>query len=154
MMLTRSLCWFLLILCLLVGAIGIVSATTEGVNVEAGKEFVYKIDVASTDRVQLTFTTAGQASSNLSFSMVFPNSTIINIGQVGHYSISFTSNATGTFELHFDNSNSTDTEFVALNYNVDHYFFGVPQTIFFLVVIAVLVMVIVSGYIVLGKHSY
>lgn len=149
----RKLCSVLLILCLFIGAIGIVYATTESYNVEAGEEVVCKINVASTDRVQLTFITTGQASSHLLFSIVFPNSTVINLGEVNQYSTSFTSDAEGTCELHFDNTNSTKTEFVALNYEVEHYILGMPQMIFILVAIAVLLIVIVTGYIILGKYS-
>jgi hypothetical protein len=149
----RSLCWLLLILCLSIGAMGIVYATTLSLNVEAGKEIVCKINVASDDRVQLTFVTTGQASSHLCFSMVLPNSTVISLGEVDQYSTSFTSNATGTCELHFDNTNSSETTFVALNYNVEHYILGMPQMIFILATITILLMVIVTGYIILGKYS-
>lgn len=148
----RKLC-LLLILCLFIGAIGIVQATTEGLNVEAGKELVCKINVASEDRVRLTFETTGQASSNLCFSMVYPNSTVISLGEVGQYSTSFTSDADGTCELHFDNTNSSETAFVALNYEVEHYILGMPEMIFILAAIAVLLMVIVTGYIIMGKYS-
>ena len=153
MMQMRRLCCLLLILCLLIGAVGIVHATTESFNVDAGKEFVCKIDVASGDRVQLTFVTTGQASIDLRFSLVFPNSTVISVGEVSQYSTSFTSDAGGTCELHFDNSNSSDPVFVAFNYEVDHYILGMPEMIFVLVAIAVLLMVIVTGYIIMGKYS-
>jgi hypothetical protein len=149
----RRLCCLLLIVCLFIGAIGIVRATTEGLNVDAGKELVYKINVASQDRVHLTFETTGLASSNLSFSMVFPNSTVISLGEVGQYSTSFTSDAAGTCELHFDNTNSSETAFVALNYEVEHYILGMPEMIFVLVAIAVLLMAIVTCYIIMGKYS-
>lgn len=149
----RRLCCLLLIVCLFIGTIGIAFATTESLNVEAGKELVYKINVASQDRVQLTFETTGQASSNLCFSMIFPNSTIISPGEVSQYSTSFTSNAAGTCKLHFDNTNSSESAFIALNYNVEHYILGMPEMIFVLVTIGVLLMVIVTGYITMGKYS-
>ena len=150
----RRLCCLLLILCLFVGAIGIVHATTEGFNVEAGQDFVCKIDVSPGDRVQLSFFTTGQESSDVCFSLVFPNSTVISVGDVGQYSTSFTSDVGGTCELHFDNSNSSAPVFVALNYQVDHYILGIPEMIFVLAAIVVLLMVIVTGYIIMSKHSY
>jgi hypothetical protein len=153
MMPMRRLCCLLFILALLVGSIGIVYAKTESLNIEAGKELVCKINVASKDKVQLTFVTAGQGSGNLSFSIAFPNSTVISLGEVGQYSTSFTSDAEGTCELHFDNTNSSETTLVALNYEVEHYILGMPQMIFVLVAIAVLLLVIVTGYIILGKYS-
>ncbi len=87
----RRICCLLLILYLFVGAIGIVRATTQGLNVEAGKEFVYKINVAQKDLVHLSFVALGQADGNLSFSMAFPNSTVIDFGELDQYSTSFTS---------------------------------------------------------------
>ena len=118
-----------------------------------GRKCICKINVASQDRVQLTFVTTGQASSNLSFSIVFPNSTVVSLGELDQYSTRFTSNVQGTCTLHFDNTNSSESEFVALNYNIEHYIFGIPEMIFVLVAIAVLLMVIVSGYIIMGKYS-
>ena len=111
------------------------------------------INVESADRVQLTFVTTGQASSKLSFSLVFPNSTVVSLGELDQYSTRFTSNVQGTCELHFDNANSSESAFVALNYNVDHYIFGMPEMIFVLAAIAVLLMFIVSGYIIMGKYN-
>ena len=146
--------YLFLILCLFIGPLGIVYATTESLNIEAGKELVCKINVESQDRVQLTFVTTGQAYSNLSFSIMFPNSTLINFGELDQYSTRFTSKVQGTCELHFDNTNSSESSFVALNYNVEHYIFGMPEMIFALIVIAVLLMVFVSGYIIMGKNSY
>ena len=149
----RKICCLLLILCLLVGALGIVRATTQGLNVEAGKEFVYKINVAQKDVVHLSFVATNQADGNLSFSIAFPNSTVINFGELDQYSTSFTSDNAGTCELHFDNTNSSEVAFVALNYNIDHYIFGLSEMIFVLIAIAALLMTIVTGYIIMNKYS-
>jgi hypothetical protein len=149
----RKIFCLLLILCLLVGAIGVVSATTQGLNVEAGKEFVYKINVAQKDVVHLSFVATGQADGNLSFSTAFPNSTVIDFGELDQYSTIFTSDIAGKCELHFDNINSSEVAFVALNYNIDHFIFGLPEMIFLLIAIAVLLMTIVTGYIIMNKYS-
>jgi len=153
MMPIRQLCCLLLIFCLLVGSTGIVHAIAESLNVESGKEFVYKINLDSGDRVQFSFVTTGQASSKLCFSITFPNSTVANLGETDQFSTSFTSNAKGTCELHFDNTNSSEASLIALDYEVQHYILGMPEMIFVLVVIAVLLMVVVTGYIIMGKYS-
>ncbi|HUK84678.1 MAG TPA: hypothetical protein VLU95_02340 [Candidatus Acidoferrum sp.] len=146
----KKLYCFLLILCLSIAFIGTVGATTESLNIEAGKDYTSKIDLASQDKVQLTFETIGQTSN---FSIVFPNSTVLNLGEVSEYSTSFTSDTTGTCELHFDNTNSSDTSLISLNYDVEHYILGMPEMIFVLVAIAVLLMVVVTGYVVMGKYT-
>jgi hypothetical protein len=150
----RKLCCLLLILCLFIGAIGIVHAATEGFNVAAGQDYVCPINVSSGDKAQLSFFTTGQASSDMCFSLVLPNSTVINVGDVGQYSTSFTSNAGGTCELHFDNSNSSTPVFVALNSEVDHYILGIPEMTFVLAAIVVLIMVVAAVYIIISRPSY
>lgn len=149
----RSLCSLLLILCLVICSFGIVHATTQSINVEAGKEFVVNINVESGDRVQFTFITTGKSYSNLTFSITFPNATVMDLGQIDQYSSSFTSDAKGTCELHFNNINSSETELVSLNYEVQHYILGIPQMIFVLAAIAILLMVVVAGYIIMGKYA-
>jgi hypothetical protein len=121
--------------------------------VEAGKEFVVNINVESGDRVQFTFITTGKSYSNLTFSITFPNATVMDLGQIDQYSSSFTSDAKGTCELHFNNINSSETELVSLNYEVQHYILGIPQMIFVLAAIAILLMVVVAGYIIMGKYA-
>jgi hypothetical protein len=125
-----------------VGAIGIVHAATGDFNVAAGQDYICQINVSSGDRVQLSFVSTGQAYSDLCFSIVFPNSTVVNVGDVGQCSTSFTSNAGGTCELNFDNSNSSAPVLVALNYEVDHYILGMPEMIFVLAAIVVVLMVL------------
>ena len=149
----RRFCCFLLILCLCICTIGIAQATTQSINVEAGKERICKIDLAPNDRVQFTFSTIGQESNHLSFSIIFPNSTVTNIGEVDKYSASFTSDVKGICELHFDNTNSNELVFVALNYEIGHYILGMPEMVFVLVAIVVLLMVVVTGYLILGKYA-
>ena len=146
----KKLNCFLLILCFSIGFIGIAKATTESLNIESGKDIVCKINLASGDKIHLTFVTTGQTSV---FSITFPNSTVSNLGAIDQYSTSFTSKTAGTCELHFDNTNSSENSLIALNYNVEHYILGIPEMIFVLAAIAVFLMVIVSGYIIMGKCS-
>jgi hypothetical protein len=146
----KKLGCLLFILCLF-ATVGAVYANTENLSIGAGKQYVSKIDVDSGDRVHITL--VGQATSTLSVSIVFPNSTAINLGEVGQFSTSFTSDTKGTCVLNFDNSNSSDLAIVALNYEVEHDILGMPQMIFVLVLIAVLLMFVVAGYIIMNKYS-
>ncbi len=146
----KKLCCFLLILCLSVVFVGTVNATTESLNIEAGKDYVCKIGLVSEDKIHLTFVTIGQTSC---FSIVFPNSTVLNLGETDQYSTSFTSDTTGTCELHFCNTNSSESSLVSLNYDVEHYILGIPEMIFLLLAIAVLLMFILTGYVVMGKYT-
>ena len=153
MMSLRRLAYLLLILCFSISVIGIVHANAGSFNLAPGNQTVCQIAVSSGDRVQVTFTAVGDDSNSLLFWIVFPNSTVTNLGNVDQYSASFRSNVGGTCELYFNNTSSSETIFVALNYEVDHYIFGIPEMIFVLVVIAVLLMAFVSAYIIMSKYN-
>ena len=42
---------------------------------------------------------------------------------------------------------------VTLNYNIEHYYFDIPEIPFLLIVIAILLLCVVAGYIIMGKYS-
>ena len=149
----RRLVYLLLILCLSISVIGIAHANAGSFSLAPGNQNVCKIAVSSGDRVQVTFTAIGDDSGSLLFWIVFPNSTVTNLGNVDQYSASFKSNVGGTCELGFNNTSSSETILVALNYEVDHYIFGIPEMIFVLAVIVVLLMAFVSGYIIMSKYK-
>ena len=152
MMSMRRLVYLLLILCFSVSVIGIAHANSGSFNLAPGNQTVCDIAVSSGDRVQLTFTAIGDDSGSLLFWIVFPNSTVTNLGNVDQYSASFKSNVGGTCELHFNNTSTSETVLVSLNYEVDHYILGIPEMIFVLGAIAVLLMAFVSAYIIMSKR--
>ena len=149
---TKKLLYLFLILCFSMSIVGIARANSGSFNLAPGNQTVCEFSVSSGDRVQVTFTAAGDNSNSLLFWISFPNSTVTNPGSVDQYSASFTSNAGGTCGLHFNNTSSSETILVALNYEVDHYIFGIPEMIFVLAVIAVLVMVFISAYAIMSKY--
>jgi len=148
----RRLAYLLLILCFSISVIGIAHANAGSFNLAPENQTVCEIPVSSGDRVQVTFTAVGDNSNSLFFWIAFPNSTVTNPAGVDEYSASFKSNAGGTCELYFNNTSSSETILVALNYEVDHYIFGIPEMIFALLVIAVLLMAFVSGYIIMSRN--
>jgi len=149
----RRLSCLLLILCFSISLIGIVHANAGSFTLGPGNQTVCDIAVSSGDRVQMTFTITGDDSNSMLSWIVFPNSTVTNLGDVGQYTASFKSNVPGNCELHFNNTSTSETVLVTLNYEVDHYILGVPEMIFVLAVIVVLLMVFVSGYIITCKYS-
>ncbi len=147
------LVYLLLILCFSISVIGIVHANAGSFDLAPGNQTVCNIAVSSGDRVQLTFTAIGDDSNSLLFWIVFPNSTVTKLGDVDQYSASFRSNMGGTYELYFNNTSSSETILVALNYEVDHYILGIPEMIFVLLAIVVLLMAFVSVYIIMSKNT-
>jgi len=148
----KKLVYLLLILCFSVSIIGLVHANAGSFNVGPGNQTVCEVPVSAGDKVQLTFSAVGDNSNSLLFSIVFPNSTVTKLGNVDQYSTSFTSDAGGTCQLCFNNTSSSETIFVALNYEVNHYVFGIPEMIFVLIIIVVLLMAFVSAYILTSRR--
>ena len=145
--------YVLAIFSLIVILTGVAQAKTESINVEPGKEFTRTIDLAAGDRTSIIFTVLGPAPSKLHFYMVLPNGTTSDYEEVSQCATAFSTSSKGTCQLHFNNSASSDSQLLTLDYSVEHYIFGVPQMIFILGAIAVLLMFAVSGYIIMGKYG-
>jgi hypothetical protein len=150
---SRSICTLIFIL--LISLSSTVQAATESLTVNAGKEIIRSIELGSEDRIQLTFQVLGIAQSDdkLHFWMIFPNATMKDYGAVTQATINFISGIKGSLELHFDNNNSSDAKLVTLNYDIEHYIFGMPQIPFLLIVVVVFLVCIAAGYIIMGKYS-
>ena len=143
----------LVVICFLVCSVGIVQAATTSFSVDPGKEFVRTIDLDSGDKIQISFTVLGGTSNMLHFWILLPNATAMDYGEIGQCSTNFITNTKGEVELHFDNINSSDSKLVTLNYEIEHYIVGIPQMIFLLIVIALLLVGITAGYLIMGKYS-
>jgi hypothetical protein len=153
MKLPQKLLHVLILLCLIAVVSSVALATTESINVESGKEIARTIDLAAGDRTTMTFSVLGAAPSTLHFFMVLPNGTVCDYGEVSRFATDFFTDVKGECKLHFQNSNSSDVQLVTLNYDVEHYVFGIPQLIFLLIAIAALLLVAVAGYIIMGKYG-
>ena len=66
-------------------------------------------------------------------------------------SFSFLTTEAGTYTLHFDNTQSTETKTVTLNYDVEHYILGMPQEMFLTIVIVTLAVLTVAAFVLVGK---
>jgi hypothetical protein len=148
----RLVC-LLAVFIILITTIAVVQAATESLNVQAGEDSVRKIDMSTEDHIRISFTVLSQSPSSFRFWIVFTNGTTKDYGESTSYNISFVSDVQGECELHFDNTNSTSNQLVTLNYEIEHYHFGIPEIPFLIIVIAVLLLCIVAGYIIMGKYS-
>ena len=153
MKLFNRLTCLLVIFTLLITTIAVVQAATESLNVQAGEESIRKIAMSAEDHIRITFTVLSQSSSSFRFWIVFPNGTTRDYDESTNYNISFASDAQGECELHFDNTNSSNAQLVTLNYEIEHYYFGIPEIPFLIIVIGILLLCIVAGYIIMGKYS-
>jgi hypothetical protein len=83
--------------------------------------------------------------------MTYPNATVKDFGDIGTFSDSFTCDAEGDYTLHFVNNDLTEDKFVTLHYDVDHYIFGMPQMLFWALIIAVACVGGVAAFIGLSR---
>lgn len=150
--LTRPLL-VLFVLSSLIALTAIAAATTESLNVQAGADVIRTIDVVTDDRVTVKFSAVGESPNTLHFWVQFANGTSVDFGEVGGRMLSFATDTSGQFIMHFDNSNSPSSKLVTLNYEVEHYYFGIPSVLFIIVAITVLLVGVVAGYIIMGKYS-
>jgi hypothetical protein len=80
----------------------------------------------------------------------FPNGTVKEFGKSGDFSYSFVCDSEGEYGLNFTNNEEGET-LVTLNYEVDHYIFGMPQMLFMVIVIAFVSVIGVAVFIGLSK---
>ena len=154
--LRRSSVYTLIILALLVVLlIGLGQAMTTNLTVEGGEEVTYPINIIDEDRVLIQFSAVGvvEDSSTLHFSIAFPNETVRDFGEVGKASYSFICDVEGEYTLHFVNNDQTISKLVTLNYEIDHYIFGIPQMFFMVLIIVLACIGGVVAYVLLGKTS-
>ena len=129
-----------------------VAATTATFSVAAGEEQTRKLNLAADDHVLIHFTvTGGQSGSTLEFHIVYPNGTVKSYGAVGDFDHSFVCDRDGEYVLHFSNAGSSESRLVSLDYEIQHYIFGLPQMLFLTLIIVVFCVGAVVVFILMGK---
>jgi len=155
MRLDRRVCAFFLILIPVIFIFaGTASATIARLTVQDDKEEIYPIKLANEDRVLIQFTVIGQSKNTLQFSIAFPNGTVIDYGEIGVFHLSFISTFEGQCLLNFTNNDLGDSKQVTLDYEIDHYTFGMPQMLFMTILIAVVCVAGVAVFIGLSRKPY
>jgi hypothetical protein len=134
---------FLVVLVLIAVLIGVGQATTTQFTVEAGGELTHPINLVAEDRVLIQYKVVGAVgtANTVDLAMIFPNATVKDFGEKGDFTYSFVCDAEGEYQLHFTNNDETESMLVTLDYEIDHYIFGMPQMLFMVIVIAVISMV-------------
>src|SRR3990170_4087663 len=143
--------FFLIVSIFLIASSGLAEATTASLTVKGGETETSPISLAVDDHVLISFTVLGDPDNTIVFSLLFPNGTVMDFGQVGVLSHRFTSNVEGNLTLRFANTDSTDNKLVTLNYEVEHYFFGMPQMLFLALFVILVCVAMVAAYILLSR---
>jgi len=126
-------------------------ATTANFTVHGGEEETRSISLAVEDHVVIKFTVVGQTASTLNFRIDYPNGTVKDFGMVGTLNYPFVCEDAGEYVLRFSNVDSSEDKFVTLDYEVQHYIFGIPQMLFLTIIIVLVCMAAVATFIFMGK---
>jgi hypothetical protein len=152
--LRRSPVYILIILALTVACTGLGHATTTNFTLKGGGELTHPINLIANDRVLIQYkviSALADTSNTVQFSINFPNGTVKNFGEKGDFSYSFVCDAGGEYTLNFTNYDHKENKLVTLNYEIDHYIFGMPQMLFMVILIAVVSVIGVAVFIGLSK---
>jgi len=130
----------------------VVSGTTMSLTVPQGEEVTKPISLAVDDRVSIEFTVVGQTKSELDFHITDPQGNVkVEYGQVGTVKYCFTCDMAGEHILHFSNTDQIEDKLVTLNYEVQHYIFGMPQMLFLTILIVLVCVGAVAAFVMMGK---
>jgi len=126
-------------------------ATTMNFTVYGGEEVTRSIRLAVDDHVLIKFTVVAQSDKTLHVYMTYPNGTVQEFGEMGFYTYTFVCDVEGEYVLHFSNKDSLENKFVTLDYQVEHYIFGIPQMLFLTIIIVLVCVAAVAAFILMGK---
>jgi hypothetical protein len=153
--LRKTCCASIVILVLTAFFVGIGEAATLSITVKHGEEVIQPISLVVEDRVLIQVKVIGASgSSRIQFSMACPNGTVQNFGEVVDFSTGFVCDLEGEYRLNFTNADQSENILVTLNYNIDHFIFGIPQTLFLVLLIGVVSVVGVAVFIGLSRKPY
>ena len=148
--LRRSPVYVLIILALLVVLTGLVQATITTLIVKGGEEVTHPINLSVEDRVLIQYKVVG-GTNTLHFSISFPNATVKDFGELGDFSYSFICDVEGEYVLHFANTDQTEEIRVTLDYQVQHYIFGIPQMLFMAIIVVLACVGGVAAFVSMGR---
>jgi hypothetical protein len=140
----------LLGLMVIIFLIDLSSASLSSFTVPAGEEINRTINLDINDRVVIEFKIIGTDNNFVSFSILYPNATEMNFGEVSKLNHNFMCDSKGEYQLHFVNNDLNESKLVTLNLDVEHYIFGMPQMLFLAVVIAVIFLAGLSAKVLVG----
>ncbi len=130
-------------------------ARTMTLNVAAGEEKSEPLNLSVDDHVVMKVSVIGLGGGSenvLDFSLCNPDGTVkksfVGTGSVDY---SFICEVDGTYAMNFSNVAYPHDKQVTLNYEIEHYIFGMPQMFFLTIVIAILCVAAVAVFIFMGK---
>jgi hypothetical protein len=147
----RSAVYIFIILALLGFLTGISQAAITTFRVNGGEEVTHPVDLIVEDRVLIQYKVVGGNASAMQFSISFPNASVRDFSGSGDFSYSFICDAEGEYVMHFVNTDQTEELRVTLEYEVQHYIFGIPQMLFMTLIIVLACIGGVIAFVLMGR---
>jgi hypothetical protein len=147
----KRLTRFLLIVMVCSIIVHLANAATMDFTVHGGEEVTKSIGLVVEDHVSIKATVLGQSDNTLHCYMTYPNGTVKEFGKTGNLDYGFVCDAEGDYVLHFSNNYSLEDKLVTLDYEVQHYVFGMPQMLFLTIIIVIVCVAAVAAFILMGK---
>jgi hypothetical protein len=111
-------------------------ATAGTVSVSAGKTVFEEVNLNVDDEVSGRISVIGGESGGINFTVVGPSGQIVVPSQIVIVSdFRFSASEKGTYRFIFDNSLSSIDKTVSFNYDAKHYWFGLPQEVFLMIIV-------------------
>jgi hypothetical protein len=148
----KALVPFLLIIMALGILVQRASATATHFTVEGGQEFTVTVKLAVEDHVLIRFTVVGQTENTIDFHLADPHGNVtVEFSRKGDLSYTFVCREDGDYVMRFSNVFSSEDKLITLEYEIEHYLFGLPQMLFLALVVAVICVAAVAVFILMGK---
>lgn len=129
-----------------------VSAVSQTISVDAGKEEVKNIDLKANAEVSGRISVVGDSSNDINFSVTDPDgNAVVQPQKVSVKDFRFTAPKEGTYKLHFDNTFSTEDKTISFNYDVRYYILGIPQEHFLVFVVMIVAMIGLALFVALSR---
>ncbi len=147
-----SIAWFSLFALLSCLLVGIVAATAETISVHARDTVSSSVDLNVDDEVSGRIIVVGDASEGINFSVVsFSGQVVLPTQKAIITDFKFSASEKGTYRFIFDNSLSTTDKTISFNYDVKHYWFGIPQEVFLMIIVVIIGALALAIYAVASK---
>jgi hypothetical protein len=140
---------------LIVLLVSSVKATSMSFTVPAGQVEIKTVDLAAEDHVTITFSVTDQDASGLDFYILDPQGNVQEMfNSTSSVNYQFVCSQAGQYELCFSNTGSAQDKLVSLDYEVEHYIFGMPQMLFLTLIVVGICLAMVAVFVLMGKPRY
>lgn len=127
-------------------------ATTLSFTVPKDEEVTKSISLVVEDHVLVKFTVLGQTENTLDFYITDSHGNVkVEYNNTGKVDYRFVCEESGEYVLHFSNKGRSEDKLVTLEYEIQHYIFGIPQMLFLTIIIVLVCMGAVATFMLMGK---